>query len=164
VFLGSVFALKRTAERFGPARLGGCIFALALGVASHAFTFGAMLPPEGFFGNVPKVAFKESTSDRRAYADFRKLTAKIPEKASVAATEREVPHVAARLDCYTLSMAHGDADYLLIRHGEVNDVVKDAFQRNTYGLVSSVGNTFYLFQKGFESPKTAAAKENLGIP
>jgi uncharacterized membrane protein len=164
LFFSTILALKRASEAFGPARLGGCIVALALGVASHSTTFGAVVQHETFVGGFNRISFVESENDKRLYADFKKLVAKIPQNASVGATEREVPHVAARRDCYTLRMAHGEADYLLIRQGEVSEFVKDAFRRNPYGFVGSAGNVFYLFKKHHDSPKTAWAKEKLGIP
>jgi hypothetical protein len=135
-----------------------------LGVASHSATFGAVFQQETFVGGFQRIQFKESDADKRLYSDFTRLTRKIPRSASVGATEREVPHVAARIDCYTLRMAHGEADYLLIRAGEVNDIIKDAFRRNPYGYLGNAGSTFFLFKKGHESSKTAWAKQKLGIP
>jgi len=164
LFLSSIFSLRRAFETFGPARLIGAIFALMLGVASHSTTFGAVIQHETFIGGFSRIQFEESESEQRLYADFKKLVRKIPQSASLAATEREVPHVAARIECYTLRMAHGEAEYLLIRAGEANDIVKDAFRKNPYGLVGNVGNTFFLFKKKHESSKTAWAKEKLGIP
>src|SRR4029077_19028628 len=88
-------------------------------------------------------------SDRRVYAGFKRLIASIPTDASVAATESEVPHVAARMNAYTLKSSHGDADYLLVRnHGVMEHrVLQDAFDRNEYGLVGQFEDTFYLFKK-----------------
>lgn len=164
LFLSSIFSLRRVFETFGAARLVGAVVALVLGVASHSTTFGAVIQHDTFIGGFSRIQFKESESDQRLYADFKKLIRKIPQRASVAATEREVPHVGARIDCYTLRMAHGEAEYLLIRAGEANDIVKDAFRKNPYGLVGHVGSTFYLFKQKHESTKTAWAKEKLGIP
>jgi len=164
LFLSSIFSLRRAFETFGATRLISCVVAMAIGVASHSTTFGAVIQHETFIGGFTRIQFEASDADERLYADFKKLIKKIPERASVGATEREVPHVAARIDCYTLRMAHGEAEYLLIRAGEVNEIIKDAFRRNPYGLVGHVGNTFFLFKQKHESSKTAWAKERLGIP
>jgi uncharacterized membrane protein len=164
LFLSSIFSLRHAAETFGAARLAASVAALMLGVASHSATFGAVFQQETFVGGFQRIQFKESDADKRLYSDFTRLTRKIPRSASVGATEREVPHVAARIDCYTLRMAHGEADYLLIRAGEVNDIIKDAFRRNPYGYLGNAGSTFFLFKKGHESSKTAWAKQKLGIP
>jgi uncharacterized membrane protein len=164
LFLSTIFSLRMINERFGAARLSGAIAAIALGVLSHSTTFGAVIQHDTFIGGFSRIVFKESESDKRQYAEFKKLIAKIPQEASVGATERETPHIGARIDAYTLRLAHGEADYLLIRAGEVNDIIRDAFRRNPYGFVGDAGGTFYLFKKRHESPKTKWAKEKLGIP
>jgi len=83
----------------------------------------------------------------------------------VAATEMEVPHVAARTDVFTLKDHHGDATYLLVRRSGIMNpqVLAAAFDRNDYGLVKQYDKTFYLFRKGLESEATHQALVDLGL-
>jgi uncharacterized membrane protein len=164
VFLATILSLKLLRDHAGPARQWGALIALALGVASHSTMYGAVVQHESFVGGFSKIVFHESAEDRKRYAAFNKLIAKIPRDASIAASEREVPHVAARLNVYTLNYAHGDADFLLIRRPAANrSVIAEAFRRNKYGLLARVDKTFYLFKKNHAAAETAKAKRELGI-
>ena len=89
----------------------------------------------------------------------------IPRDASVAASENLNPHIAARLDAYTLRFAHGDADYLLLRRGDLYTpgTVKQAFDRHPYGLIASEAG-IYLFKRDITTPGTDAARRELGVP
>jgi uncharacterized membrane protein len=139
--------------------------ALSLGMLSHSTVFGAIFQHDTFIGGFSKVEFVETPSEKRAYAGFRKLIEVIPESASVAATEQELAHVAARRDAYTLRMAHGDADYILVRKNGVmtQRVLDEAFERNDYGLLSQSQRTFFLFKKGHRSEDTTRAMKQLRI-
>ena len=90
----------------------------------------------------------------------------IPDSASVAASEAENPHVAARMDSYTLRLYHGDAEYLLTHKDAVNGGVKQNIEKamslHPYGLVATRG-PFYLFKKNHVSPQTDDAKAKLGL-
>jgi uncharacterized membrane protein len=163
VFLATVLSLRVIRDQFGAERQWGAVAALVLGIASHSTTFGAVIQHNNFVGGFSRVVFEESKQDKKLYADFRRLIQHIPPSASVAATEREVPHVAARLNAYTIRGGHGDADYLLLRVGESTDIASDAFRRSKYGLVDRVGKTFFLFKKNHEHPDTDKAKKDYGI-
>jgi uncharacterized membrane protein len=158
-------ALRHLQRCKGVATSRGARCALVLGVLSHSTVFGAVFQHESFIGGFSRVEFVESKHEKRDYAGFMRLVRAIPAHASVAATERELSHVAARLDAYTLRSAHGDADYLLIRKGGsmTPDIVQKAFERNDYGLLAQSRNTFFLFKKGHRSPETARAMNLLRI-
>jgi uncharacterized membrane protein len=158
-------ALRHLQRCKGVATSRGALCALLLGVVSHSTVYGAVFQHESFIGGFTKIAFVESRNEKRDYAGFTKLVRAIPDDASVAATEQELSHVAARLDAYTLRSAHGDADYLLIRKGGsmTPDVVQKAFERNDYGLLTQSRNTFFLFKKGHHSSETARAMSVLRI-
>lgn len=163
LFLSSVLSLRVIRDKLGPERQWGAIAALALGIASHSTTFGAVIQHDTFIGGFQRVVFEESAKDKKLYADFMQLVSTIPQSASVAATERESPHVSARLNSYTIRSGHGDADYLLLRQNESTDMAADAFRRNRYGLVGRVGSTFFLFKKNHDSPDTEKAKRDYGL-
>jgi uncharacterized membrane protein len=164
LFLSTVIMLKVLRDSAGPARQWGAIIALGLAVLSHSTMYGAVIQRETFIGGFSKITFTETDETRKLYRRFVELVSKIPQAASVAATDREVAHVSARLDAYTLGHAHGEADYLVIRRNGMNrGIVQDAFKRNDYGLVGRVDKTFFLFKKGYKSDDTAKAKRDLGI-
>jgi uncharacterized membrane protein len=164
LFGASVLALRLIGRESAEAQRGA-LAALALGVLLHSVTFGAIFQHDMFVGGFQRIQFVESKEDLERYAGFQKLVAKIPERASVAASEAEVPHVAARRDMYTLKSDHGDADYLLVRkNGAMSrKVLQAAFDRNAYGLVGEYDQTFFLFKKGQKSAATAQALAALRI-
>jgi uncharacterized membrane protein len=166
LFAGTVIALRLLGKEHGVARRQGALCAFGLAIVAHSVTFGAVFQHESFEGGFQRVAFEETPSDRHVYAGFKRLIATIPAGASVAATESEVPHVAARINAYTLKSSHGDADYLLVRnHGVMEHrVLQEAFDRNEYGLVGQFEDTFYLFKKDHKiTHLTRRALIELGI-
>jgi uncharacterized membrane protein len=165
LFAAMVLALRLLGQKFGAERRAAAACAALLAVTAHSAVFGAIFQHDEFVGGWNRVVFEESAHDRATYDGFRALIGLIPPEASVAASETEVPHVAARANVYTLKAAHGDADYLLVRKGGSYEVavLRDAFQRNTYGLVSEYDDRFFLFKRGLESEGTAKALAQLGI-
>jgi hypothetical protein len=78
-----------------------------------------------------------------------------------------VPHIAARLNAYTLKDGPADADFILVNRlrmniGDVRGALTTMFQRERYGLVSR-GDDLYLFKRGLASPDTDAALADLGL-
>jgi uncharacterized membrane protein len=168
LFAAAVIALKLLRESsLGRARQWGAVVALALGVLSHGTVYGAVFQHETFVGGFNRVEFEMSSDEKKAYAAFRSVADKIPSTASVAATDNLIAHVAARMNIYSLNGAHGNADYLLVRHGDGSQAFRDAFTKNTYGLVGEQDG-FYLFKKdgltAANSQKTTEAKQRFGIP
>lgn len=165
VFAATVVSLHLLGQQFGAERRRAAACALALGVTAHSTVFGAVFQHTSFVGGFGQVTFVETEEDKRNYQGLKSLADLIPETASVAATETEVPHVAARADVFTLKDSHGDATYLLVRrHGGMNpQVLQSAFERNDYGLVKQHDKLFYLFKKGYESEATHKALVDLGL-
>jgi uncharacterized membrane protein len=168
LFAAAVIALKLLRESsFGRARQWGAVLALAVGVLSHSTLYGAVIQHETFVGGFSRVEFEMSADEKKAYAGFRRLADQIPSTASVAATDNLIAHVAARMDIYSLNGSHGNADYLLVRHGDGSQAFRDAFTKNTYGLVDEQDG-FYLFKKNAVTAanlqKTTEAKQRFGIP
>ncbi len=167
LFAASVLGL-RSLSQISVTHRRAALGALGLGIASHSYVFGAVLQHHTFEGGFAKIQFSYSQEERQQYADLRRLLALIPPKASVAATDSLVPHVSARSLIFALRGQHGDAQYLLIDRRQLTfcDTTKTldaAFARNKYGLVETAGKNFFLFEKGVESPGTAAAMRELGI-
>lgn len=165
VFASTVLGLRLLGQRFGAERRLAAVCAILLAVSAHSTVFGAVFQHNTFSGGFNQVTFEESAEDKSRYEGFKKLIELLPPEASVAASENEVPHVAARANIFTLSSAHGDAEYLLIRkRGGFNaNIVRDAFERNDYGLLGQHEQIFYLFKRGHESEGTAKAMSELGV-
>jgi uncharacterized membrane protein len=166
LFAAAALMLGVMNRRFGPGRRWAALGAMAFVVVIHSYVFGALLQRNTFIGGFYPVTFRMTEAEQSHYKQLREMVAKIPPKASVAATEREVPHVSTRFSAYTLRVHHGDADFILIDRDALGEpersMVNLAFQSAPYGLVSSAGR-LYLFRRGFSSPETAAAAAALGL-
>ena len=164
LFAAAVLALKFLGQKFGAERRAAAACACLLAVTAHSAVFGAVFQHQEFVGGWSRVVFEESQEDKKRYEGFQALIAMIPPEASVAASERLVPHVAARANVYTLQGAHGDADYLLVgKGGNEPAVLRAAFDRNTYGLLGKYEDDFFLFKRDLEAEGTEAARTQLGI-
>lgn len=150
----------------GSVRRRAALGAVLFGVITHSYVFGAVLQQETYVGGFLPIPFEISQSERETYAALRKVVAKIPREASVAASDQTVPHVSNRYSVYTLSVGHGDADYLLLDRRMLSEpmrkIVTDAISRSDYGLVIKKGR-FYLFKRGDITPGTEDALQALGI-
>lgn len=168
VFASSVLMLRLLGQRAGGlvarrAALG----AIVLGVASHSYVFGAVLQHNTFVGGFQKVEFTMTREEQRRYRVLQRMKALIPPNASVAATENEVPHVAARMDAYTLKDSFSEAEYVLVskvtlRLGRTQANLREMFSRADYGLLLQ-GEDLYLFKRGHKSSETAAVMKALDV-
>lgn len=150
----------------GAIRRRAALGALVFGVTVHSYVFGAILQHETYVGGFLPVPYKITGSEKDQYAKLRKVIARIPPEASVASTDREVPHISNRYSAYTLRVHHGDADFLLINHTgiapDVRNIIQTALSRNDYGFVVKEG-PFYLFKRGHVSDETEKALKTLGL-
>lgn len=168
LFLSVVLALRvLSSEPSGAIRRRAALAGMALATLSHSYVFGAVMQHATFVGGFSKIDFFITSAEKQRYQQLVRLGAMIPREASVAATDHEIAHLAARIDAFTLRDAHGDADYLLINQqqigfGNTRRTVQDAFHQAEYGLLAQA-DVFYLFKKGHTSPDTAAARTALGI-
>jgi uncharacterized membrane protein len=153
------------AARSGAIRRNAALGAMAAVMFFHSYAYGAIFQHHTFVGGFGKIEFQLTPEDRSRWAALQRMLAMIPPDASVAASENLNPHIAARLDAYTLRFAHGDADYLLLRRGDLYTpgVVKQAFDRHPYGLIASELG-IYLFKRDVTTPGTDAARRELGVP
>ena len=140
--------------------------ALCVGVLVHSYVFGAIFQHEKFVGGFSRVAFSLTPREEKRYQDLSALIQRIPQSASVAATETVIPHVSNRLNAFTLKITAGKADYLLLyRHhldDGVRDRVKEALKEQPYGLVEKRGD-FYLFAKNVQAKDTDRTLRSLGL-
>jgi uncharacterized membrane protein len=165
IFAASVLSLRVLGRgALGVIRRRAVLAAIAIGILSHSYVFGAVLQHETFIGGFAKVEFTMTPAEKKRYETIKRMAKMIPESASVSATENEVPHVAVRLDTYTLKDGAFHADYLLIRAGGgiAPQTMNELLGSKKYGLVTK-GDDLYLFKRGHESPETAAALSALGV-
>ena len=151
----------------GTLRRRAVLGAIAFSTLSHSYVFGAVLQHETFVGGFAKIQFDMSEAEKFRYARLQRLVALIPESASVAATENEVPHIAARTSAYTLKDGDADADYILVeaRHlnvGASREAVTSMVNREPYCLIGE-GDDLFLFRRGTTTPETKTALSRLGI-
>jgi len=157
-------AARRRAIHGGAIRRNAALGAMAAAMFFHSYAYGAIFQHHTFVGGFAKISFEMTPEERQRYAALQRMLKMIPPDASVAASENEVPHIAARLNAFALRFAHGDADYLLVRAGDlyVPALLKDAFNRHPYGLIASDLGIF-LFKRGVVTPGTDAARAELGV-
>jgi uncharacterized membrane protein len=163
----SVLNLRAIGQAAGGAAQRAAVCALAFAALSHSYIFGAVLQRNVFVGGFGHIRFSITAAERQRYRDFRELVALIPGEASVAATDRECPHITNRRTAYTLRDHHGDSDYLLvaketINYGGTRKNLEEAVSRNPYRLVGSKAG-FFLFGRGETTPETAPALAELGV-
>jgi uncharacterized membrane protein len=90
------------------------VAALVVGTLCCTWYWGAFLTPGRFKGGFSIISFEApSAAHWQKSHDLKELDAMIPEKASVAVSEEELPHVSGRYDVRTLRDGTAGADYLL---------------------------------------------------
>ncbi|MEO6603679.1 MAG: DUF2079 domain-containing protein [Polyangiaceae bacterium] len=161
----AVFALRRGAK--GNVRVASVLGALVLCTLSDSYNFGAILQRESFTGGFGKVTFEMSDSARERYEDLRSVVRKIPEEASVAATEYLNPHISSRKEAYVFRYDVGPVDYILLSDdevaGDLRNTLNAKFSKEPYGLFAKGKHEFFLFKRGYKSPETADALRHLSI-
>jgi hypothetical protein len=124
------------------------------------------LQHQTYIGGFLPLPYKITPAEKDTYAALRRIVAKIPRQASVAATDMEVPHVSNRFSVFTLRMHHGDAEYLLVNRNAIasdsRNILKDAIARNDYGLIATE-RPFYLFKRDVAGSGTEHAFQALGV-
>ncbi len=146
----------------GALRRRAVLGAMVLGTLAHSYVFGAVLQHETFVGGFRQINFEMSEEDKLRYATLKRLIAMIPPEASVAATEMEVPHIAARRSAFTLKDGDSDAEYVLVNSqhlgvGRSHESLRFMMNREPYRLLAQ-GDNLYLFRRG---PITRETKDAL---
>lgn len=143
---------------------GSWIAALLVAILSTSYQYGAMFQNDNSMGGFGRYHFGSDASDYRRRAELRELTAMVPPKAKVAASENIVPQVSNRPDAYTLRIAVFDADYILFRlpspsHEREN--VLEELERDTFGILAQRGE-FVLAKRGHSTEKNDSIITRLG--
>lgn len=169
VFAASVLMLRLLGQREeGHFRRRAALGAVVLGVAAHSYVFGAILQHSTFVGGFTRVEFSITPAEKARFESVKKMAAMIPQEASVTATDPVTPHIAARMNAFSLMHHAAPSDYLLLegadaRSGGANQNLRQMFQENKYGLVLQE-NDMYLFKRDFVSKETKAALKALRLP
>lgn len=151
----------------GRARMAASITALLIVSCAMSYQHGAIFQHNTFRGGFRQVQFKMTEADRQRLRDLYSLIELIPREASVAATEREAPHVSNRADCFTMRFDYDDADYLLVsrheaRSGKSQAQMKLALETGEYGFVERAGD-FLLFGKGHSQERNREGARLIGL-
>ncbi len=169
LFAASVLALRVLGRGDGGLiRQRAAVGALALGVVLHSYVFGAVFQHETFVGGFGRIVFEITPQEKQRFQTMKRLNSLIPRDASVAAAENVVPHVAARLDVYTLKDGVPvPAEFVVVNgltasYDNTRRALQKMVERDPYGLFAS-GDDLYVFKRGHESPGTAAAFRTLDI-
>ena len=107
--------MRASASATETVRRRAAVAAMLAGTIIATFHWGAIPPRQNFraaYGQL--VQFQPLTpAERQRARDIRELAALVPPAAILAATDRELPHVSNRLDCWNLSTGFRGADYIL---------------------------------------------------
>jgi uncharacterized membrane protein len=161
----SLFLIRE--GQHGRVRMTAALGAMVVAVLSHSYNFGAILQRESFTGGFGRVSFELSDTARARYADMKSVANKIPQEASVAATETLNPQISARKEAYVFRYDVGPVDFIFLSEGEMGgdlrNTLSEKFSKEKYGLFAKGKREFYLFKRGYESPETGDALRHLGI-
>jgi uncharacterized membrane protein len=98
------------------ARAGAATFALASLLATAVW--GAIPPRQTYHSSYEFLSFDPPTPrDRRRLAAIDEAMKLVPRDAILAASDRELPHVSNRVECWNLAEGFQGADYILYTHG-----------------------------------------------
>jgi uncharacterized membrane protein len=113
VFTASAVALAAS-RGFRPFVFRSSVAALVVGTFLCTHQWGAFPPSGRLKGGFSIISFAWPTAaDLRKRRDLAQLAAMIPEEASFAVSEQELPHVSGRLKVMTLRDGAGGAEYVL---------------------------------------------------
>lgn len=139
-------ALANFTEGRWPMRLGleptrlrrALSLALVVAAVGTSAKFGAIFPNESFRSGTTQAARKFAKRDRERYAQLAEALRLVPSSASVAATEKMVPHVSNRREVYVFPR---EADFLLVHEADLDEGRRRAledFLRGDYRVVRSM--------------------------
>jgi uncharacterized membrane protein len=166
LFAAAAIALELRATHAGRAAARASLIALCFGVLCHSYVFGAILQRETFVGGFNKVQFTATPEERQRYRDLKKILANVPPRASIAATEPDVPHISNRPNAYSLKITTGRAEYLLVHRHRLNEEsrrhIEETLPVQPYDLAAREGN-YLLFRRGNPSKEGRGALRSLRV-
>ena len=113
----------------GIARRRAAIATLAMATLVTTTQWGAIPPRQSFHSSYGLISFEAPTAEmKQRLHDIHELEAMVPREAVLAISDREMPHVANRLESWNVSVGFEGADYIL--YGTVNAIPPDMLQVN----------------------------------
>ena len=98
----------------GVVRQRAAVAALVAGTVLTTAHWGAIPPREVFHSAYGTVSFEPPTAQHRAWQrDLDDLMKLVPRDAILGVTDREMPHVSNRLECWNMSTGYEGIDYIL---------------------------------------------------
>jgi uncharacterized membrane protein len=156
LFIGVIAALDRIREgersgRLPPHSRLAWVVALAGAMLVSSYQFGGILGKHNARSGFDHHRFGLTAKDHARHDDAYALIAQVPPTATIAASERIVPHVSSRQDAYTLRTGLFDAEYLLLeldcRSDEQPRVIEALGAGGPFGVVDVRGE-FVLAKRG----------------
>jgi uncharacterized membrane protein len=126
------------------------LVAMTAGVLVTSYQFGIVFQRHTAMGGFSPFHVGITQADRTRHDELYSLIAKIPQEASVAASEGIVAQVSSRKNAYSLRVAFNDADYILARlpaGGDDRRTLLRALRTGHYGVLAHKGE-FVLFKYG----------------
>lgn len=150
IMAASVWGLSLLALEGRPRQLAATA-ALTVSVLLCGHQFGVLLGGSSIRGGLREKTFEQSAPERARLQSLESLIARIPQEASVAASESEGPHVSTRLVMYSLKYTLGEnTDYVLVGDAGIpseRQHLVEALRSGRYGLEAQ-NSDFCLFRRG----------------
>jgi uncharacterized membrane protein len=118
VFPAAVLALELLGrgqdQEAGPPRRSAAGATLALASLIATVAWGAIPPRHHYHSSYGTLSFAPPTAqERRRLRALQEAMRLVPPKAILAASDRELPHVSNRIDCWNLAVGFQGADYVI---------------------------------------------------
>jgi uncharacterized membrane protein len=105
---------RRTPGRPGIARQRAAVATLGVATLLATAQWGAIPPRRDFHSAYGVINFEPPTAEQIAWGKgIRELDRLVPKDAILAVTDREMPHVSNRLQCWNLSVGFQGSDYII---------------------------------------------------
>jgi hypothetical protein len=120
------------------------------------FNYGAFSRREGSFkGGFNRIEFRYTEREYNRYQALLELTRDIAPEDSVAATEKEGPHLSSRLKIYTMRRGPQDAKWIVassrgLKLSKTKPTLKEAVESGRYGVVRR-SMDFALLKRGHDT-------------
>lgn len=159
LFMAAVIALKTMASQSPGTGLIQQRAAFASMLAASlvlTFNYGAFPRREGSFkGGFHRVEFRYTEREYERYQTLLDLTSEIQPEDSVAATEKEGPHLSSRLKIYAMRRGPQDAKWIVassrgLKLSKTKPTLKDAVESGRYGVVRRAMD-FALLKRGHDT-------------
>jgi uncharacterized membrane protein len=111
----------------GPTRRRAAVATLMTATLLTTLHWGAIPPRQHFHSSYGFIDFEPPTAEQiQRRRDIHELERMVPREAILAVSDREMPHVSHRLECWNISVGFEGSDYIL--YGKVNAIAVDTVQ------------------------------------